>query len=46
MRNLLTTLAEIAGAATLCTGICLFSVPAGIIAAGVCLLVGGIGAAS
>lgn len=46
MRNLLTTLAEIVGAATACVGIGLLSVPAGVIAAGFCLLIGGIGAAS
>lgn len=44
MRNLLTTLAETLGMCLVVTGIGLYSVPAALIVAGVCLVLIGVGA--
>lgn len=46
MRSLLTTLAEVVGMVLVTVGIGLYSFPAALIVAGVCLVLGGIGAAS
>lgn len=45
MRDVLTTLAEVAGSILLVVGIGLWSVPAALVAAGLLLILGGIGAA-
>lgn len=44
MRNLLTTLAEVLGMSMVTLGVGIFSVPAGVITGGVCLLAIGLGA--
>lgn len=45
MRNLLTTAAELSGMVLIAIGVGLYSTAAGLIVAGVCLLLGGVGAA-
>lgn len=44
MRNLLTTLAEVLGMSMVTAGVGMFSLPAGVIAGGICFLAIGLGA--
>lgn len=46
MRNVLTTIAEVAGAICVVVGVGFWSIPAALVSAGVLLIVGGVGAAS